>query len=97
MLVQAVLRDAIKVHASQINTKDIKSGGTLLHWATGKPTMEAFIELGCNKHARDGEGRTALHVMLKHKGLGFVVTLLGHGARVEDTDSEGNTVLHAAA
>jgi hypothetical protein len=39
----AAVREAIKTHASQIHTKDIKWGGTLLHWATEKPTMEAFI------------------------------------------------------
>jgi hypothetical protein len=40
------VREAIKTHASQIHTKDIKWGGTLLHWATEKPTMEAFIGRG---------------------------------------------------
>jgi hypothetical protein len=42
----AAVREAIKTHASQIHTKDIKWGGTLLHWATEKPTMEAFIGKG---------------------------------------------------
>lgn len=93
----ATVREVLKTNASQIYTKDIRTGGTLLHWATEKPTVEAFIELGCNIHARDYEGRTALHVMLKHKRLPCVVSLLGHGARVQDTDSLGNTALHAAA
>jgi hypothetical protein len=42
----AAVREAIKTHASQIYTKDIKWGGTLLHWATEKPTIEAFIGKG---------------------------------------------------
>jgi hypothetical protein len=42
----AAVREAIKTHASQIHIKDIKWGGTLLHWATEKPTMEAFIGRG---------------------------------------------------
>ncbi len=42
----AAVREAIKTHASQIHAKDIKWGGTLLHWATEKPTMEAFIGRG---------------------------------------------------
>jgi hypothetical protein len=42
----AEVREVLKAHAGQINTKDIKTGGTLLHWAVEKATMETFIGKG---------------------------------------------------
>jgi hypothetical protein len=39
----AALRELLKVHTAYFHTKDMRMGGTPLHWTTEKPTMEALI------------------------------------------------------
>ena len=39
-------KDIILQHPNGLYTKDIKLGGTPLHWTQEKPMMEAFINLG---------------------------------------------------
>ena len=40
------IRELLKVHTAYFHTKDMRLGGTPLHWATEKTTMEAFIGKG---------------------------------------------------
>jgi hypothetical protein len=39
----SALRELLKVHTAYFHTKDMRMGGTPLHWTTEKPTMEALI------------------------------------------------------
>jgi len=90
-------REILKLYPNQLSVKDIKYGGTPLHWAMDKPFLEAILEMGCNISAKDFKGNTALHTMTKYKRLPCIVSLLSHGAKVEDRDADGNTALHLAA
>ena len=76
--------------------KDIKFGGTPLHWANDKGAMDALIQLGCDIEARNNHGEPAVHKMISHKRLSCVVVLLSHGADVDSRDANGNTPLHKA-
>jgi len=89
-------KDIILQHPNGLYTKDIKLGGTPLHWTQEKPMMEALINLGCDIEARNSVGNTALHVMLSHQRLSCVVCLLSHGADVNSPDAAGLTPLHLA-
>jgi len=90
------VKEILEMYPNQLHTKDMKHGGTPLHWATEKPLLDALIGLGCNIEAKNFSGATALHTMVKHKRLSCVVCLLSHGATVDQTDSDGNTALHLA-
>lgn len=39
----AAIRELLKVHTAYFHTKDMRLGGTPLHWVTEKASMEAFI------------------------------------------------------
>jgi len=90
------VKEILEMFPNQLHTKDMKHGGTPLHWATEKPILDALIGLGCNIEARNFSGSTALHTMVKHKRLPCVVCLLSYGAKVDQVDSDGNTALHLA-
>lgn len=76
--------------------KEVKLGGSPLHWCTEKPLLDGLVGLGCAVEGRNTRGDTALHVMVRAKRLSCVVCLLSHGAQVGSTDSGGNTPLHLA-
>ena len=90
------VKEVLELYPNSLSSKDIKLGGTALHWATEKPLLAAMIACGCDIEARNSSGNTALHTMVRHKRLSCIVCLLSHGARVDDTDSEGNSALHLA-
>jgi len=90
------VKEILEMFPNQLHTKDMKHGGTPLHWAIEKPLLDALIGLGCSIEARNFTGATALHTMVKHKRLPCVVCLLSHGALVDQVDSDGNTALHLA-
>jgi len=90
------VKEILEMYPNQLHTKDMKHGGTPLHWATEKPLLDALVGLGCEIEAKNFSGSTALHTMVKHKRLSCVVCLLSHGAVVNEVDSEGNTALHIA-
>lgn len=77
--------------------KDMKNGGTPLHWATTKEVVIALIELGCFIDARNFSGQTALQVMVQRDRFDCVVALLSYGADPNLVDSSGNSSLHIAA
>jgi len=90
------VKEILEMYPNQLHTKDMKHGGTPLHWATEKPILDALINLGCKIEAKNFTGATALHTMVKYKRLPCVVCLLSYGAVVDQVDSEGNTALHLA-
>ena len=91
------VKEVLELHPAGLSSKDIKLGGTPLHWATEKPLLAAMIRCGCNIEARNSLDQTALQTAVKHKRLSCTVSLLSHGARVDSRDGEGNTALHLAA
>ena len=55
------MKEVLELYPNSLSTKDIKLGGTALHWATEKPLMAAMIACGCDIEARNSSGNTALH------------------------------------
>ncbi|KAL2266781.1 hypothetical protein VTJ83DRAFT_6133 [Remersonia thermophila] len=56
--------------------------------------LDLLLRLGADPLARDGRGRTLLHVSAEHGGLA-VPALLAAGVPAEAVDDEGRTVIHA--
>lgn len=46
-------------------SKDMKNGGTPLHWASSRQVIEALIDVNCHINALNFENKTALHVMVE--------------------------------
>ena len=80
----------------QLDTKDMKNGGTPLHWTNSPQCIELLLEMGCNIDARNFQGETVLHLMVGKNKLSCVVTLLSYGADVSAKGPNGNTPLHLA-
>ncbi|XP_071512455.1 85/88 kDa calcium-independent phospholipase A2 isoform X2 [Panulirus ornatus] len=87
-------KEIIGMYPNQLNVKDMKHGGTPLHWATSREIINAMADLGCSINARNFHGLTALHKMVENDRLTCVITLLSRGAEVNVCDDEGNTALH---
>ena len=85
-----------KVMIDNLNSKDMKNGGNPLHWVKSPQCMEPLIEMGCNINAKNFSGETVLHVMVTRRQLSCVVTLLSHGAEVNEQGPNGVTPLHLA-
>ncbi|XP_042212356.1 85/88 kDa calcium-independent phospholipase A2-like isoform X2 [Homarus americanus] len=90
-------KEIITMYPNQLNVKDMKHGGTPLHWATSREIITAMADLGCNINARNFHGHTALHKMVQNNLLACVITLLSRGAEVSVGDDEGNTAIHFAS
>jgi hypothetical protein len=55
---------------------------------------ELFLELGANPDAKDGDGLTALHLMLRKGSDTFAIRMVvDHGARGDITDPTGRTAI----
>ncbi|RWS27999.1 85/88 kDa calcium-independent phospholipase A2-like protein [Leptotrombidium deliense] len=80
----------------QLEHKDMKNGGTPLHWSTSPQCLEPLLEIGCDINAKKFQGETVLHVMVLKKKLPCIVTLLAYGADVNALGPNGNTPLHLA-
>ena len=84
---------------SLINTKDLTSGDTALHIATGRRDlvwMQFMLAKGANVNAANAKGETALTVAVN---LGFtegVELLVGTGAGVDTRNRTGETPLITA-
>nr|XP_023018736.1 85/88 kDa calcium-independent phospholipase A2 isoform X2 [Leptinotarsa decemlineata] len=76
--------------------KDIKNGGTPLHWANSRQVIEALIDVNCHINALNFEKKTALHVMVERNRLDCVVALLSKEANPNLGDKDGNRPIHLA-
>nr|CAI5840327.1 unnamed protein product [Callosobruchus analis] len=76
--------------------KDVKSGGTPLHWAKSRLVIEALIDVNCHINAVNFESKTALHVMVERNRLDCVVALLSRQANADLGDKDGNRPIHLA-
>ncbi|XP_056648135.1 85/88 kDa calcium-independent phospholipase A2 isoform X1 [Diorhabda sublineata] len=76
--------------------KDMKNGGTPLHWASSRQVIEALIDVNCHIDALNFENKTALHIMVERNRLDCVVALLSKQANANLGDKDGNRPLHLA-
>ncbi|CAG9864303.1 unnamed protein product [Phyllotreta striolata] len=76
--------------------KDIKNGGTPLHWASSRQVIEALIDVNCHINALNFEQKTALHVMVERNRLDCVCALLSRQANADLGDFDGNRPIHLA-
>ena len=79
-----------------VHTKDAKYGGTPLHWAKTRQTVELLLPEGADLEAGNKDGETPLHIMVNRKRLACTVALLSHGADVNALGMENETPLHTA-
>ncbi|XP_071042085.1 85/88 kDa calcium-independent phospholipase A2 [Parasteatoda tepidariorum] len=90
------MKEVLDTYSNRFFNSDIKGGGTPLHWAKTPELTEVLIEHGCNVNAKNFQGDTALHVMVRRNRLSCAVMLLSHQADANIQNSEGNTPLHLA-
>lgn len=88
--------ELLQASTHKFYTKDMKNGGTPLHWALSPAVMEALVDRNCDINAVDFSGRTALHIMVLRGRLECAVALMYHGAELSIKDNDGNTPLHLA-
>ncbi|XP_048577713.1 85/88 kDa calcium-independent phospholipase A2 [Nematostella vectensis] len=87
----------IDFHPELISARDLKYGGSPLHWVKTKEAVEILLEKGADMESRNNAGETALHVMARRRRVACIVALLAHGVAVDAACSEGCTALHVAA
>eukprot|EP00095_Tigriopus_kingsejongensis_P010770 snap_masked-scaffold1346_size46090-processed-gene-0.5 protein:Tk10770 transcript:snap_masked-scaffold1346_size46090-processed-gene-0.5-mRNA-1 annotation:"85 kda calcium-independent phospholipase a2" len=90
------LSDAGISSSSMCFSRDIKHGGTPLHWSKSRKVIEALVESGCYVNSKNFVGHTALHLHVKHERLDCVLALIAYGAKIDIKDDQGHTALHMA-
>lgn len=80
----------------KLATREMKNGGTPLHWSTSREVLLELILRGCNVNATNFDEKSALHIMVEKNSLECAVALLSHEAEVDIVDKDGNTALHIA-
>ncbi|OQR74043.1 85 kDa calcium-independent phospholipase A2-like, partial [Tropilaelaps mercedesae] len=73
--------------------RQMRKGGTPLHWVKTRAALETMIDLGCDLNARNSTGETALHVIADKRRLDSLIWILIEGADVNAKDNENNTPL----
>lgn len=85
-----------ELDTKKLATKEMKNGGTPLHWTTSREVLQELIIRGCDVNAVNFLQKTALHVMVEKDNIECVVCLLAHEAEVDSIDKDGNSPLHLA-
>lgn len=80
----------------KLATREMKNGGTPLHWSTSREVLLELILRGCNVNAVNFDEKTALHIMVENNRVECAVLLLSYEADVDFVDKAGNTPLHYA-
>ncbi|XP_050351529.1 85/88 kDa calcium-independent phospholipase A2 [Nymphalis io] len=94
--IPGIVGDVLQDSQSKLFQQDMKRGGTPLHWAISREVLEALADKNCDIHAKNFDGRTALHMMVMRGRLECAIALLSRGAEHSIGDNEGNTPLHLA-
>ena len=50
------VKEIIKMYPKQLSSKDVKDGGTPLHWAKSREIIEALLEANTNINAKNFKG-----------------------------------------
>ncbi|XP_054722893.1 85/88 kDa calcium-independent phospholipase A2-like [Uloborus diversus] len=90
------MKDVLDTYSSRFCNMDIKYGGTPLHWSKTPELTEVLIEHGCRVNARNFEGDTALHVMVRRNRLSCALALLSHRADPDARNAHGDAPVHLA-
>jgi len=81
---------------AKLNDKEMKNGGSPLHWCKAPEDVETLVEANCAIDATDFQGNTALHMKISQSNLLYVMRLLSYGADVNAIGAGGCTPLHLA-
>lgn len=74
-----------------LDTIDMKYGGTPLHWVKNRRSLDKLIDMGFRLDVENIIGETALHCMIKRHRLKCTIGLLCFGANVDHKTSNGDT------
>lgn len=73
--------------------RDVKLGGTGLHWCKSRKSLDKLIKLGIPLNSVNERRETALHVSIRRKKLSILIGLLCYGADVNCKNDIGETPL----
>lgn len=76
--------------------KDMKFGGTPLHWSLSRQVIEALVDMNCHIDSVNFELRTPLHMMVIRNRLDCTVALLSRQANPNLGDCNGDRPIHLA-
>lgn len=97
----ANVKESLQLAAEELNKRDELTNSTPLHFAVELDRFEWFHVLlqtpGIDVNARDGAGRTPLHVACLRGRRSFVKALIDSGADPNAADNAKETPLHCAA
>ncbi|XP_014669568.1 PREDICTED: 85/88 kDa calcium-independent phospholipase A2-like isoform X2 [Priapulus caudatus] len=90
------IKTICELYPHEVRRKDDRHGGTALHWARDKQTVELLVSLGANLDTPSKTGDTPLHIMVEKHRLDCVIALLCSGASPDILNRSGMTALHVA-